>query len=351
MPRNAEVIRHWQMILHIDAMKAGVSVADLAGRFRVTTRTVWRDLAALQEVGFPLVDEKRDRTTVWKLLNMPLKALNDAGLSVTEACSLYLSRALLVSFTGTPFEPGLAAITTKIEKSLSPRVRAFLKRLPDVVQVKAAPRKNVTAPKHDEFVARLIEAASERRVVKLLYFSVHSNREKDYELHPYNIAYAEGGLYLTAYVPEYRQVRVFAMERVRRVTALERGFTPVEDLATEAFGHSLGVNRGGKPERIVVAFSPRVAGYVRERTWHASQQLETLPDGGVRLTLKVCRDWALRTWVLGWGAHARVVAPSALAEEILEQLEEARDGYVPKLAFDASLAYLAPTPPRLPLRG
>ena len=159
MPRNAEVVRHWNMLRYIDENRAGVSVQELAREFTVTTRTVWRDLAALQEVGFPLVDEKRDRTTTWKLLNMPLKALNDAGLSVTEACSLYLSRALLVSFTGTAFEPGLAAIIQRIEKGLSPRIRAFLKQLPEVIQVKGAPRKVVTAPQHDEFVARLIEAA------------------------------------------------------------------------------------------------------------------------------------------------------------------------------------------------
>jgi len=354
MARNAEVIRHWQMLLHIDAMRSGVSVQDLAARFHVTTRTVWRDLAALQEVGFPLVDDKRDRTTYWRLLHMPLRALNDAGLSVTEACSLYLSRALLVGFTGTPFEPGLAAIIRRVEKSLSPRVRAFLKRLPDVVQVKATPRKNATSPKHDEFVARLIEAASERRVCRLLYFSVHSNREKDYELHPYNLAYAEGGLYLTAYVPEYRQVRVFAVERVRRVTVLEASFKPGADLADDAFGQSLGVNRGGRPERIVIEFSPRVAPYVRERTWHPSQQIEALPDGGVRLSLKVCRDWALRTWVLGWGAHARVTAPSALAQEILAQLDDARDGYAPKLVFDTVVPVSPATATktlRLPLRA
>ncbi|MEZ5283230.1 MAG: transcriptional regulator [Vicinamibacterales bacterium] len=351
MPRNAEVIRHWQMLLHIDATRAGVTVRDLAERFHVTQRTVWRDLAALQEVGFPLVDDKRDRTTVWKLLHMPLKALNDAGLSVTEACSLYLSRALLVGFTGTPFEPGLAAIIGRVEKSLSPAVRRFLQRLPDVVQVKAAPRKNVTSPRHDEFVARLIEAATERKVCRLLYFSVHSDREKDYELHPYSLAYAEGGLYLSAYVPEYRQVRVFAAERIRRVTVLERTFTPGTDLAGDAFGQSLGVNRGGKPEKIVVEFTPRVSSYVRERTWHGSQQIDALSDGGVRLTLKVCRDWALRTWVLGWGAHARVVSPSALAEEILEQLEGARDGYAPKLLFDTSAMQTAPRGRRLPLRS
>lgn len=138
--------------------------------------------------------------------------------------------------------------------------------------------------------------------------------------------------------------------RVRKVTLLDRTFAPVKDLTTEAFGHSLDVNRG-KPERIQIRFGPRVASYVRERTWHASQQLDVRPGGGVRLTLEVCRDWALRTWILDWGAHARVLAPSALAEEILAQLDEARDGYVPKLAFETSRALLPPQARRLPLRG
>ena len=134
-------------------------------------------------------------------------------------------------------------------------------------------------------------------------------------------------------------MRVFAVERIRRLTVLERGFTPVEDLTTEAFGHSLGVNRGGKPERIVIEFSRRVAPYVGERTWHPSQQLEPLPDGGARLTLKVCRDWALRTWVLGWGAHARVVAPAALADEILRAARGGARRLRAELVFDSPLMF------------
>jgi hypothetical protein len=39
MARNAEVIRHWQMLLHIDAMRAGVSVQDLATRFKTRSAT------------------------------------------------------------------------------------------------------------------------------------------------------------------------------------------------------------------------------------------------------------------------------------------------------------------------
>jgi hypothetical protein len=44
-----------------------------------------------------------------------------------------------------------------------------------------------------------------------------------------------------------------------------------------------------------------------------------------------------------------VVVPSALAEEILEQLEEALDGYAPRLAFEMPRMY-PPPQPRLPMR-
>jgi predicted DNA-binding transcriptional regulator YafY len=161
------------------------------------------------------------------------------------------------------------------------------------------------------------------------------------------VAYAEGGLYLHAWVPEYRQFRVFAAERIRSFTPTEQRFEPRLDGSGSPFAGSLGVN-DGKPERVEIEFAPRVARYVRERDWHPSQQLREQSDGSVRLVLKVCRDWALRSWILGFGPHARVVAPSALAEEILEQLEEARDAYAPRLAFEMPAAYLPQ--PRLPIR-
>jgi proteasome accessory factor B len=73
---------------------------------------------------------------------------------------------------------------------------------------------------------------------------------------------------------------------------------------------------------------------VRERTWHPSQQIREKSDGSLRLTLNVCNDWSLRSWILSFGPLARVVSPSSLAESILEQLEEARDGYALQLDFD-----------------
>ena len=80
-------------------------------------------------------------------------------------------------------------------------------------------------------------------------------------MHPYRLAYAQGGLYLLAYVPEYGEVRTFAVERIQDVSLLEERFTPIEELPDTAFPHSLGVH-SGPPERVEIDFEPAVADYV-----------------------------------------------------------------------------------------
>ena len=46
------------------------------------------------------------------------------------------------------------------------------------------------------------------------------------------------------------------------------------------------------------------------------------------MTLDVCLDRALHSWILSFGPFARVIAPKQLAKEIAEQFEEARAQYV-----------------------
>ncbi len=55
--------------------------------------------------------------------------------------------------------------------------------------------------------------------------------------------------------------------------------------------------------------------------------MESGAGGGVTLTLDVCLDRALQSWILSFGPFARVIAPAALAREIADQFEEARARY------------------------
>ncbi|MEX1129577.1 MAG: WYL domain-containing protein [Vicinamibacterales bacterium] len=325
MPRNAEVIRQWSILKELEASRR-VTIDDLALRTGVTTRTIRRDLEALQTAGFPLFDETHDGKKFWTLEQKAFKRLDDTAFTLAELSALYFSRTLVECLSGTPFERDVHSAFDKLAAALTPGMKQFLDRMPLVMQAKAEPGAQAAAPRTKE-VAQLVEATMQQRRVTMRYHSFSSNREKTYVFEPYRLLFGQGGLYVIGMVPEYGGLRTFAVDRVAQVSLTEERFEPLE-LPDDAFAHSLGVNQG-TPEKIEVLFTPKIARYVRERVWHPSQELVELPDGSLRLTLNVVNDWALKSWVLGFGGLAKVIAPDDLAAEITAELRAALEKYAP----------------------
>jgi len=350
MGRNNEVIRQWTILRKLAGSRQGETVKALAKLSGVTTRTVWRDMTALQEAGFPLMDEKLDGTTRWKLMEQGLKGLDNSGLTIAEVAALYFSRALIECLVGTPFQDDAKTALDKVSAAIPSHMRKFLDRLPAVLNVKATPQKKRDETRYRKHIAVLLNAVLEHRVVKMQYFSASSNRTKDYLVEPYRLAFAQGGMYLLAHVAKYRQVRTFAAERIKSVSMTEDTFTPPETANADPFPNSLGIN-SGTPESVEIEFAPEAAVHIRERIWHPSQQVKERSNGSLRLGLNVCNDWALRSWIMSFGPLAKVISPSSLAESILEQLEEARDGYAPQLDFELPGGVSFSDQPRLPLDG
>jgi len=328
VPRNAEVIRQWTILRDIEGARgSGVTIDELSTLCAVTTRTIRRDLQALEEAGFPLYDDRShdDGRTRWHLNGQAFKGLA-AGLTVSELCALYFSRTLLESLSGTPFRADVESAFEKLASALTPHMRQFLDQLPRVIATKADPMRGQVDPRQQPIIARALEATLHLRQATLTYHSKSSGRTKTYLIHPYRLAYAQAGLYLLAYVPEYGEVRTFAVERIQDLSLLDERFTPIEELPNDAFPHSLGVH-SGPPQRVEIEFQPAVTDYVRARQWHPSQQIHDDGSGGIRLTLDVCLDRALQSWILSFGPFARVLAPDTLATEIADQFEEARARY------------------------
>jgi predicted DNA-binding transcriptional regulator YafY len=332
VPRNAEVIRQWTILREIArARGSGATIDELASLCSVTTRTIRRDLQALEEAGFPLFDDRAgdDGRTRWKINGQAFKGLA-AGLTLAELCALYFSRTLLETLSGTPFREDVEGAFEKLASALTPHMRQFLDQLPRVIITKAGGSAVAdtgdAAARQPGIVTRALEATLHLRQTTIVYHSRSSDRTKTYLVHPYRLAYAQGGLYLLAYVPEYGEVRTFAVERIFDLSLLEERFTPIEELPETAFPHSLGVH-SGPPDRVEIDFQPPAAEYVRARQWHPSQRVAELGRGSVRITLDVCTDRALHGWILSFGPFARVASPPTLAQEIARQIDEARAQY------------------------
>jgi predicted DNA-binding transcriptional regulator YafY len=328
--RNAELVRQWQILRALDAARNGIAIATLAEERGVHPRTIRRDLDALCRAGFPLYDDDSSGTPVWKLNAHPFRALGQTGLGIPELAAIYFGHAALSTIAGATFENDGEQALMKLERTAPDVSRSLMNSFPRVLHAKGTGRKRLDERKIRAVAGRAIDAILRRRCVTMRYASRSSKKTREYAVEPQRLTCANGGLYLTAWVNTYDELRHFALERIEALSLEDAQFEP-RPLPAEPFANSLGVF-SGPAEAVAIEFDAGAAAYVRERQWHRSQSCEERPDGTLVLRMDICVDWPLRAWILGFGASARVLSPSSLANDIVEHLRRASERYrvVPK---------------------
>jgi predicted DNA-binding transcriptional regulator YafY len=86
---SLEIVISTTCLILLEAHSQGVGLNDLAAEFDVSLRTIYRDLAALQEAGYPLYTEETGNNSVCSLSRDILGVLG--GRSFTTG-SRHLSR-------------------------------------------------------------------------------------------------------------------------------------------------------------------------------------------------------------------------------------------------------------------
>ena len=333
--RHTEIVRQWNILRAIGSA-ADVTINSLAMEHAVSTRTIRRDLDALQSAGFPLYEHPcPGGPHHWRLAGKPFQKITETAFTFSELCAFYANRARLAANGGSPIDADLQAALQKVGQALSPHMRSYLDKLNDVLTCKPepAPIGRVDAKAQSALVETLAKATVEHRRVDMEYHSFASRRVKKYTIEPQRLTFTNGGLYLYAFVPAYAQMRTFALQRIRKLNVLEETFKPGE-VTEEPYLNSLGPYSGGRVQEVEILFLANVAPYVEEREWHPSQQITRHDDGSVVLRMKIAVDPPLRCWVLGFGHYARVLQPSGLADDILEEIEEAREQFAPPMPFE-----------------
>ena len=323
MGRNAQLIRQWAMLKQIETNR-WTTIADMAEHHVVSTKTIRRDLAALMEAGFPLYDERYEGKVYWRLSD-EYKGLPLATLSLSETAALYFSKKLVVNLAAPPFSDDIASAFKKIESALPDRNIKFLDSLDNMISVRADAPKDL---EHRKVTIRiLMEAIGEEVKVRMQYYSVHSQQKKTYAIHPYRLMYFRGGLYLFAFVEDYKQIRTFAIERIESIEKTREAFDKPQDFSVESYLESaFGVVKED-PFDVEIVFNSDIAEYVRSRVWHPSQQVREIGGGRISMKMHVGGEFELGSWILSFGPSATVVSPERLRRRVETELARALENY------------------------
>jgi len=324
MARGDQLGRQWKIIQALIASRRGKSVPELAEMVECHTRTVYRDLEALQVAGFPVTTERDGHRMVWSLLAGTQQTL-PIPLSLPELLALYFGRRLAGVLRGTVFHDALESLFEKIKALLPGEMVQELERAQAGLSVGATPVKPHAA--YRGMIDTVNQAVSQRRRLDMVYRSMRDRTETRRRVAPYRLLFFDGAFYMIGYCGLRRDIRVFALDRIQRLDLTDEPFDrPADMILDDYLKPSFGVFLG-PPTKVRVKFASAVAGYLSEKTWHASQKLTPQKDGSVIFEAEVAGTEEIKRWILTWGAHAVVLAPESLREDLRREAEALKRNY------------------------
>jgi predicted DNA-binding transcriptional regulator YafY len=304
--RGDQLARQWRILRTIESRNHGATVAELAQQEDCHSRTIWRDLAAIQEAGFPLYSEKDGQKSRWSFVEGYTFHL-PVPFTVTELMSLYFYRDILRIFKDTVFYESLDELFRKVRSTLPQESLSYLRRIEQAFHIGFKPFKDYSSFK--EVIKQINEAVLSLRVLEMRYYSMSSKRETTRKVDPYKVWFFNGTLYLIGWCHVHDEIRMFVLDRIRLLHVTDQRFIPPDDFDLDEYMRdSFGVIHTDV-EKVVIKFDPSLERYLKENIWHPSQVFKKDKDGSVVLAMEVGGLVEVMSWVLGFGRQAEVLEP------------------------------------------
>lgn len=300
------------------AVQAGEypNCATLAKMLDVANKTVQRDIAFMRDHQDLPLEFDRERNGYY--YTQSVGGVPAVQVTEGEVIALYVAQKVLHQYQGTLFGKPLTAAFEKLTAGLQDTISFPLDGMDDSISFKDS---GTTETDLATF-APLHQAVTKREEIEFEYKSLRDPAFKRRQVQPYHLLGAINCWYLIGFDRERADFRMFSLLRIRHVEPTGETFTwPADFDPKHLLRGSMGVYMGKGVFNVSVRFDPFASQLIRERQWHESQQIKELPDDEIELSMTLSSLFEVERWVLSWGAHARVVGPPELLEQVQAKVE------------------------------
>ena len=290
--------------------KGTVTAGELAERFEVSVRTIYRDVEALSMAGIPVYAKKG----------------KNGGICLTEE---FVLNKMLVSQKEQ--QEILAALASLKETGVG-QSGEILNKLGDFFKTEAQNWVAIDfsdwSGRRGELYEQLREAILNRHVISFDYYGKYGEMSGR-TVEPIQLLFKEYTWYVRAFCRVRQDMRLFKVMRMKRVRVLEETFTPVSAADRER-AFRIGVDEKLMEEsnglvRIVLWIHNREAYRIYDR--FEEEEITRLPDGNFRVEIDSLPDDWIYGVILSFGPSARVLEPEWIQKEIHNRICEMKKFY------------------------
>jgi len=302
------------MLVHLQSRRV-VKAQEMADRFEVSLRTVYRDIRSLEATGVPITGDAGVGYSLMDGYRLP-----PVMFTAEEAGSFVAAEKLMKIFTdqglGAHHESAMYKVKSVLRGVAKERVASLES------QIKINGSHELFHPDTPNALNVLLESIADKRQVALNYKAMNSEELVERLIEPVGLVNENNYWYVLAFCHLRKANRQFRTDRIHAIQKTDLPFT-ADHQTMEDFRHSEEI---GEKNKVVIRVDKDTARYISTGRKYYGFVSEQMLGDQIEMTFQTSDTCnAMARWYLMFADCAEIVEPESFRQRVLELLTQARE--------------------------
>jgi len=346
---NDQITRQFHILKQLSRYPKKITVQHiqkslLDSGFKISIRTIQRDINALSQVFNGIGSEKINKEVGWFWCE-DAPVVNLAGLTVHQALSFSLVKKYLSPVFPALTLDDLDPYFKEAENTLGVIENSNLVKWPQKIAV-VQPTQPLLPPKVDMEVKKIISSTLLAEQQLVIDYQRQTHEQKQYLLNPLGLVLRGQICYLIATLVDTEELRIFAIHRILHAQQLEKparqpqGFN-LETFVNEGYmGFVFNEQKNQQPIQLQAVFERSAARHLTETPLSLDQTMTPYEYSKMLITATVWENQQLLWWLLGFGDQVEVLKPLSLRDQIINIIGALSIKYKVNHSYSESAHYI-----------
>ncbi len=285
---------------------------EIADRFSISLRTVYRDIKAIEEAGVPVAGEAGVGYSIMEGYRLP-----PVMFTREEAIAFLTAEKMVNKLTDASSKKHYGEAMYKIKSVLRYTEKELLEDIDGHIEVVENPYLP-HGEKHGAHLQTILKGIAGKQVLDIGYFANHSQQYSNREVEPVGIFYSAGNWYMIGYCRLRNDYRHFRTDRISYINITEKCFDQ-QHPSLKSFLNR--VTKEREMHTIVISVDRDVLKYFGEQKYYNGFVSQKEVNGKMEMTFVTGSLNGFAKFFLLFGEYADIISPASLKAIIQKNID------------------------------
>ena len=286
--------------------KRVVKAQEIADRFEISLRTVYRDIRSLEESGVPIVGEAGLGYSLVKGYNLP-----PVMFSQQEAIALVMGSKMLEHFTDDDTQNNFQSALMKVKAVLNIQNKDILEELEKSISVQ-----KIRVPREKEFANKKMlaiqDALIKKQRMQIEYVSAYTDETNSRKIEPIGLLHYGNRWHLIAWCTLRKSYRDFRVDRIDSLVILPDHYQTHDKITLDEYLKAQFDSFNITP--VKVRFKKKSYPYIEQTKYHYGFIKEELDGDEYILDFMTMELEYFARWMMSYTDRVTIVEPPELKD-------------------------------------